>query len=202
MVQVRPAPGEAAFEFLHPRCALDRSEDLEEVEQMIEGGEVDIATDELRWLLNGCPDLIAAHRYLGELALAAEDVSLARGHFGYAYHAGLTAWKKAGYPAPLPYRLAANEPFFAAGQGLVQCLLELNERRLAEETGQVLLRADPTDPLRIRDILAGKTPPACGSPSPADALVTLDIPSLRPKHGETARETPPRNDPPEPPAPS
>ena len=52
---------------------------------MMEAGEVDIAIDELRWLLSGCSDFIEAHRLLGELALAENDLPLARAHFGYAY---------------------------------------------------------------------------------------------------------------------
>ena len=36
---------------------------------MLAAGENEVARDELRWLLDGCPDFIAAHRMLGELAL-------------------------------------------------------------------------------------------------------------------------------------
>ena len=48
----RTADGQA-WELLHPQCAGDRAEDLEEVQKMIDAGEAEIATDELRRLLNG-----------------------------------------------------------------------------------------------------------------------------------------------------
>lgn len=182
LVQVRQIPDADGYEFLHPRCALDRSEDLEEVVAMISQGEAEIATDELRWLLNGCPDLLAAHQYLGDIALADGDLPLARGHFGYAYHAGMKAWKQAGYPAPLKYSHPANRPFFDAGYGLVHCLLALNERRLAEETVAQMREADPSDPLHLQDLLDGKLP-GCGEPTVADNLISLNIPPTWPPPG-------------------
>ena len=63
---------------------------------MIEAGEVDIAIDELRWLLGGCSDFIAAHRMLGEAAMLESDIPLARGHFGYAFQIGVKALDQAG----------------------------------------------------------------------------------------------------------
>src|SRR5437016_1135736 len=116
MVMLRRSPAAAGWEFLHPRCALDRRDDLEEVQQMIEGGEHEIAVDELRWLLNGCSDFIDAHRQLGELALLDQDWQLARGHFGYAYQIGVKAWERTGKPTPVPYRLPGNQSFFEAGK--------------------------------------------------------------------------------------
>src|SRR5262245_42144351 len=80
--------GGPAWELVHPRCALARADDMDDVRQMVEHGETEIAVDELRWLLNGCSDFIDAHRLLGELALGAEDFPLARGHFGYAFRLG------------------------------------------------------------------------------------------------------------------
>ena len=73
------------YELVHPRCAVERADDLEEVRKMIDAGEVDVAVDELRWLLSGCSDFVDAHRLLGELALSENDLPLARAHFGYAY---------------------------------------------------------------------------------------------------------------------
>ncbi len=58
---------------------------------MVAAGETEIARDELRWLLSECHDFLAAHKLLGDLALADNDVRLARGHFGYAYQIGLKA---------------------------------------------------------------------------------------------------------------
>ena len=81
---------------VHPRCARDRADDLEEVREMIEAGELDVAIDELRWLVGGCSEFIEAHGLLGELALATdEDVALARGHFGVAVQLGLKALERA-----------------------------------------------------------------------------------------------------------
>ena len=42
---------------------------------------------------------------LGELALEENDVSLARGHFGYAYEIGVRALPPGGLSGPLPYDL-------------------------------------------------------------------------------------------------
>lgn len=120
---------------------------------MIEGGEFEIATDELRWLLSGCTDFIDAHRQLGELALLDQDWQLARGHFGYAVQIGLTAWEKAGKPTPLPYRLAANQAFFESGKGLALCLKQLGKFELLDDTRATLLLLDPTDPLGISRLL-------------------------------------------------
>ena len=146
-------PGENAWELLHPRCALERAEDMEEVEAMLAADEVEIAADELRWLLSGCPDLIRAHRLLGELALAENDVSLARGHFGRAYFVVERALRKAGNPSPLPYARPANQDFFEAGKGLVHCLMKLDKKQMAGEVVETLLHCDPSDPLGVAALL-------------------------------------------------
>lgn len=149
-LRVRRKPGEKAWELVHPRCALERSEDLEEVQAMVAAGEVDIAVDELRWLLNGCSDFVGAHCLLGELALADGDFKLARGHFGCAYEIALSACPTGGLAAPLPYRFAANQAFLEAAKGLAWCLHELGKRKLAQRVLEQLLRCDPTDPLKVR----------------------------------------------------
>jgi tetratricopeptide (TPR) repeat protein len=149
-LRVRRKSGEKAWELVHSRCALERSEDLEEVRQMIEAGEIDIAVDELRWLLNGCSDFVAAHRMLGALALADGDLKLARGHFGYAYEIALSAFPPRGLDAPLPYHLVANQAFLEAAKGLAWCLHELGKRELARRVVEQLLRFDPADPLSVR----------------------------------------------------
>jgi hypothetical protein len=149
-LRVRRKAGEKAYELVHPRCALERSEDLEEVQAMIEGGEVDIALDELRWLLNGCSDFVAAHRLLGELALSDGDLKLARGHFGYAYEIALSACPLGGLDSPLPYRFAPNRAFLEVAKGLAWCLHELGKQKLARRVLEQLLRCDPTDPLNVR----------------------------------------------------
>ncbi len=142
-----------AWEFLHPRCALTRREDLEEVQQMIAGGELEIAQDELRWLLADCRDFLEAHYRLGEIALEEEDYRLARGHFGYAYQIGIKALDRAGNARPLPYDREANRAFFEAGKGLAFCLVQLNKRKMARDVIERLLSLDATDPLGLRGLI-------------------------------------------------
>ena len=134
-------------------CAVEREDDLCEAQSMIAAGEHEIARDELRWILEGCSDNIAAHGLLGDLALIEDDVSLARGHFGYAYQIGMKAIRRAGSPAPLLAEHPPNAPFFAAAEGLVKCLLKLEKRDLAAEAVEFLLKCDPRDPLKLRDLL-------------------------------------------------
>ena len=142
------------WEFVHPRCALERAEDLAEVRRMVDVGETEIARDELRWLLDGCSDLIEAHKLLGELALLEEDHALARGHFGYAYRIGEQTLRSADVHGPLPYAAAPNQPFFEAAKGLAYCLLKLGKRDLAEEVAAKAILCDPSDPLGMRQLLA------------------------------------------------
>ncbi|MGH7140129.1 MAG: hypothetical protein ACREHD_30690 [Pirellulales bacterium] len=149
-LRVRRRPGEKAWELVHPRCALERADDLEEVQQMLDAGETEIALDELRWLLNGCSDFVAAHRLLGELALAEGDLRLARGHFGYAYEIAISSIPPRGLDGPLPYRLASNQAFFEAAKGLAWCLHELGKNNLARKVIDQLLKLDPSDPLSVR----------------------------------------------------
>jgi hypothetical protein len=155
-VLARKAPGGEGWELVHPRCALDRSEDVEEVHKMVEAGEIDIARDELQWLLSGCTDMIDAHKTLGELALLDHDLPLARGHFGYAYQIGAKALDRAGATTGVPYRLAANQAFFEAGKGLAYCLRELSKTEMAAEVVERLLACDPSDPLGVRTLLEPK----------------------------------------------
>jgi hypothetical protein len=140
--------------FVHPRCARDRAEDIEEVRAIIEAGELDVAIDELRWLVGGCSEFIEAHGLLGELALAADsDVPLARGHFGFAVTLGLKTLQRAKAAGPLPYKEPANRAFHEAGRGLAWCLAELGMMPKAEELVRDLLKRDPSDPLQLRALL-------------------------------------------------
>lgn len=148
---MRQVPTENVWEFLHPRCALDRAEDIEEVESMMEAGEVEIAKDELRWLLSGCSDFFRAHRMLGTFALEAGDIQLARGHFGHVYRAGSKALKRAGMPTPLPYEREANRDFFESARGLIKCLRKLEKQKQAREVTDVILRCDPSNPLGLEE---------------------------------------------------
>jgi hypothetical protein len=151
---VRRTSDGGAWVLVHPRCARERAEDMEEVRAMIEGGEVEIATDELRYLLGGCSEFIEAHALLGQLALeGGGDVALARGHFGAGYQLGLQTLRRAGMPAPLRYGQPANRPFFQAGRGLAWCLAKLNLVSMAREVVDTLVKLDPADPLGLRAML-------------------------------------------------
>ena len=150
MLRLRRKSGEKDWEIVHPRCALERAEDLEEVQLMLDAGETDVALDELRWLLNGCSDFVAAHRMLGELALGEGDFRLARGHFGYAYEITLSAFPAGGLKGRLPYRLPANQAFLESAKALAWCLHELGKRQLARRVLDHVLQCDPSDPLNVR----------------------------------------------------
>jgi hypothetical protein len=168
-LRARKIPDENIWELVHPRCARDRSDDLDEVQKMIEGGEAEIARDELLWLLNGCSDCLAAHKMLGEMALADHDLPLARGHFGYAFEIGSKALERAGAKGAAPYRLPANQAFFEAGKGLAYCLRELSKADLAAQVVARLLACDPSDPLGIRGMLDKPgSEPVAGSAAPVD----------------------------------
>ena len=156
---------ETAWELVHPRCALERADDMKEVAAMLDAGETEVARDEIRWLLEGCSDFLQAHLALGEMALAEGDVNLARGHFGTAYQIGVKALRRVGLDRPLPYRRTANRPFFEAGKGLVYCLVQLDRQRIAREVVEQLLRCDPTDPLGVRALITGGEPPAPSCPA-------------------------------------
>jgi len=119
---------------------------------MVAAGEVEIAHDELVWLLSECPDFLDAHVQLGLIALENDDPKLARGHFGRAYELVIRTLDAAGSPRPLPYALDGNKPFFQAAKGLVHSLMELGRERAAAEICQQLASLDPPDPLGIQTI--------------------------------------------------
>ncbi len=150
---VRRLPDSDEFELAPPRSVVRREADLEEVRAMLDAGEVDVAVDELRWLLEGCRPLLEVHKLLGEIAAADNDPQLARAHFGYAYELGLKAIPASGLAGPLPYDRPANRAFFEAGQGLARCLNRDGDRALAAEVIDRLVRLDPSDPLGIGDLL-------------------------------------------------
>lgn len=154
-VSLRKVAGENAWEFVHPRCVHERRDDMDEVYAMLAAGEDEIAQEELRWLLEGCADFIEAHRVLGEIALAAGDLNLARAHFGYAWHIGLKAMPAKGPAGPLPYSRPANRAFHEAGKGLAHCLNELGRRDLAADVVRRLLLCDAADPLGVATLGEG-----------------------------------------------
>jgi hypothetical protein len=125
---------------------------MEEVREMIGAGELDVAIDELRWLVGGCSEFIEAHALLGELALATdEDVALARGHFGVAVQLGLKALQRAkAATGPLPYGQPANRPFYEAARGLVWCLGKSGLWDKVDELMATLRKLESSDPLGIR----------------------------------------------------
>ncbi len=121
---------------------------------MVEAGELEVATDELLWLVQGCGEFIEAHLLLGQVALAGgDDLPLARGHFGTAYQFGLKALRRAGLPSPLPCGHPANRAFFEAGRALAWCLAKLDKPAMAAEIVDVLVKLDPADPLALRAML-------------------------------------------------
>jgi hypothetical protein len=150
---VRRSSDGRGWVFVHPGCVRERAEDLEEVREMIESGEVEVAVDELRWLVSGCSEFIEAHALLGELALAEADSALARGHFGFAVQLGLKALQRAKVTGPLPFSQPANRTFFEAGRGLAMSLVKLGMLEKAAALVQDLVRLDPTDPLKLRAVI-------------------------------------------------
>lgn len=138
---------------VHPPCARERAEDLEEVRAMIEGGEAEVAVDELHWLVGGCSEFIEGHALLGELALEAGDPTLARGHFGFAVQLGVKAIERAKVAGPLPYAQPANQSFHEAGRGLVETLLALKMTPKAIDLVRKLVQLDPSDPLELRALV-------------------------------------------------
>jgi len=155
-VVANPSAAAPQWEFVHPRCARRRQEDMEEVEAMLEAGEGEIAREELVWLLSECPDFLAAHVALGSLALEEDDFRLARGHFGRAVQVGFEALSAAGDPRPLPALLPGNRPFFEAAKGLVHTLVESGKREVAAATARRVVQLDPADPLGIGALVAGR----------------------------------------------
>jgi tetratricopeptide (TPR) repeat protein len=145
-IRLRLSADGKSGELVHPRCAVERREDIEEVEVMLAAGEFEVARDELRWLLEGCGDLVIAHVKLGEIAVAEGDVPLARGHFGYACQICEAALR----PSPqvrLSYACGANQPFFEAAKGVVWCLVQLQRHREAIKIAERMIELDPNDPL-------------------------------------------------------
>ncbi|MCI0335480.1 MAG: hypothetical protein L0228_19920 [Planctomycetes bacterium] len=152
-LSVRRTTDGRSWVLVHPRCARETAEDLEEVRLMIDAGEAEIALDELRWILSDCAENIAAHVLLGELAAEAGDFPLARGHYGTGYQLGLQTLRRAKMPKPLLYSQPANRAFFDAGRGLIGSLEKLNKSTMANEVVATLVELDPSDPLRLREML-------------------------------------------------
>ncbi len=138
---------------VQPRCVRERELDLEDVEAMLDADEVDVARDELRWLLDGCPDNIAIHYWLGDLAMREQDVKLARGHYGYAYEIGHRALRSERFPTPLPGEHEANELWFAAAKQLAWCLKLMERKELLADVIKFVRHCDPANTLQLESLL-------------------------------------------------
>src|SRR5579863_898243 len=132
------------FSLQPPICAVDRKEDLDEVQNMIAGGELEIARDELLYLVSDCRGFLEAHNLLAELALEEEDISLARGHFGFAYEIGLDSLPS-GFRGILPADRDYNRAFFLAGRGLARCLIARGQSKEGRDVLVQLARFDPQE---------------------------------------------------------
>jgi hypothetical protein len=168
-ISVRKGPEPNCFELVHPRCATERAEDIEDVQQMLDAGELEIAQDELRWLLEGCGDFIAAHRLLGEVALELGDLNLARGHFGYAFQLGEAALAAITPTGQAPYRYESNQAFLESAKGLAWSLRGLSKPEPAREVLARLLALDPEDPLGASALLAQLNSPVLIDPPSSPA---------------------------------
>jgi hypothetical protein len=125
-----------------PFCARERIEDIQEVHNMIEGGEPDIARDELLYLVSDCRGFFDAHNLLGRLAADEGNLPVARGHYGFVYESVLKGLPH-GFRGRLPSNLGYNGAIFAGGHGLARVLVALGE---LEEAGLVLKRLETFDP--------------------------------------------------------
>lgn len=152
-LKLRRLPQTVHWELVHPRCVRDRADDMEEVRAMVAADEIEIATEELRYLLDGCSDFVEAHCLLGELALADEDLKLARAHFGYAYDVAARALPRGPLRGTLPYELVPNRYFFDAAKGLVACLHRIGRDDQAIEVARKMLTLDPDNPLGLEDAI-------------------------------------------------
>ncbi len=153
-ITLRRLSGGNRFELVMPPCVALRQADMEEVRVMLEAGESEIALDELRWLLNGCPALLEAHKLLGEISLADGDASLARAHLTSAVELGLGTIPKGRLRGTLPYDLASNRAFHEAGKSLAVCLMQLDQKKPAREVVRQLLALDPSDPLNVGKLVS------------------------------------------------
>ncbi len=176
-----------SWALVHPRCARDRADDIEEVQRMIAEGESDVAIDELRWLLTDCSDFIDAHRLLGELAIDVEDWPLARGHLGYCFDIGSAALGAAGSDGPLSHDLPTNRGLLAATYLFAGVLHRLEKRKTSRSVLRQLLAWDPNDPLGVGELLSEiDRPPGLTAPGSGLPLVELKSPEWKP--GDDDRE--------------
>jgi hypothetical protein len=109
------------FELVHPRCVDEMELDYAEGMDLWEAGDVEAARDALRYALQGCGDNLWVHVALGRMAMEEfKDPTLARGHYGYAFELGQRALP-VGFSGRLSRERLANQPFYAAIEGLASC---------------------------------------------------------------------------------
>lgn len=142
---LKPAsPGESPeLELVPPGCARERDLDMEEVQAMLDAGELDIARDELLYLVSGCRQLLPAYQILGELALEEGNIGLAKGYFGFAYETVLPCL--AGRDGGLPPGAGYNDAFVSAARGLARCLIARKEYDKGREVLGTVLKHRPGD---------------------------------------------------------
>ena len=143
--------GRGLFELAPPSCVRERADDVAEVHKILAAGEIDLACDELRWLLEGCSDFLEVHVLLAQIAWDEGQVDLARGHFGYAHAVGRRALGPR-FHGQIPYGYEANRPLLEAGVGLARCLAELGKKGDARRVLAEVLAWDTGDPLGVRAI--------------------------------------------------
>jgi len=164
MLRLEPL-GNHRFAFKAPPCARERDLDLEEVQAMIAAGETEIARDELLYLVADCRAFLEAHNLLGDLALQAADLAVARGHYGFAYELGLASLPS-GFRGTLPAGRNYNVQFFRAGLGLARCLLARGKAEAAGQVARQLARFDPSEKnvqAMLRALRARQPPGAAAS---------------------------------------
>ena len=150
-VGVRRSSDGRGWVFVHPRGARERAEDLEEVREMIEAGETDVAIDELRWLVERLQRIHRGPRAVGRAGtgrgrLRARPRTLRLR--GAARPQGAPAGE--GELARSPYSQPANRAFYEAGRGLATSLVKLGMTEKAVDLVEDLVRLDPSDPLKLR----------------------------------------------------
>lgn len=137
--------GSGKYALLAPRLATERAEDLEEVREMIEHQELEVARDELLYLVGDCRGFVEAHNLLAELALEENDVKLARAHYGFGFENGLETLPEK-FSGKLPAGVEYNPAFFEAGRGVARCLIALGQLAEGRDVLEMLLRFDPEEP--------------------------------------------------------
>lgn len=157
-LRLRLLPGSRGWELVPPPCAEEMSDDIVQVHEMLEHGELEIATDELRFLLSSCPELLEAHVLLGQIAVETDDsrpadIALARGHFGFAYSLGEKALNASNCPGPLLGAEPANAAWHEAARGLAWCLEKQGERAMADQVAATVRKLDPSDPAEVAAML-------------------------------------------------